>query len=460
VSAEHVSAERPWILLQQGFDVFARVVDVFVALTQLDCAMEVVAAEVAAPAPAGQQSNAPEHYIEFQDALTGEALGAADVASLSLSVLAPTPRADMLAETSPDGTVLRRVWSFAPNVETYTLRVEGTASRRYFGCERSLPVAGARVRRVRVSLVPRARDVVVTVAIRRGSSRRELGPAALHVLELRPSAQAEREVEVRPGRCSGERPPMGSHWCVQSLALEPGSVELTASVPGYGLASLSLDGRSTARTIALTATYDGHLLPSATIRVGPAWAPLGGGDVGVLAAFDVLAGNALQGQTCPLAETCVRPVMHLGAGTLPYSRTIEFLGPGDQVRPEGEVRGGLGLVEVGGGVTVVPAGTGDSFRVSFMVSGGLAFRGEESFSREGSTYVLSPATTRFGVSTELHAAWRFLGPLVLYAGARLQGFPAFGGRGRRFSFLGDAPLANESASLLQAAIVAGLGVEP
>ena len=53
-----------------------------------------------------------------------------------------------------------------------------------------------------------------------------------------------------------------------------------------------------------------------------------------------------------------------------------------------------------------------------------------------------------------------LGPLAVHAGARLQGFPAFGPAGRRFSFLGDAPTTAESASLVQVAVFAGIGMEP
>lgn len=433
------------------------------ALAQLDCAVEVIADDVArTPPPAaaeGPRAGAVGHFIEFRDALTGEPLGAADVAPLAVSALASGgPLRDEHAEASPDGAVLLRVWTLPPTSASYALRVDGSASRRYFGCEREVPAAGPATRRVRVSLVPRARDVTVAVAVRRGSSARELSAEGLRAVELRPSAQSEREVEVRRGRCSGEQPATGSHWCVQSLALEPGPVELAASAPGYGLAALALDVRSTERTVALTAGYEGHLMPSATIRVGAAWAPLGGGDGGVLASLDVLAGSSLHGQTCPLADTCVRPVMRLGAGNLPYARATTLVGPGDAARRDGEVSGDLGVVEVGGGVTVVPAGTGDSLRFTLVASGVLGIRGAELL--HGTETVLSPATTRFGAAAELYAAWRFFGPLLLHAGARLQGFPSFGGMGRRFSFLGDAPLAGDSASLLQVAVFAGIGVEP
>jgi len=431
---------------------------VFFALAQLDCAVEAVAADASPPPPPGQRPPAVDHYLEFRDALTGDALGAADVSSLVVSAAAGAPLAEERAETSPDGAVLRRVWALPAAGDAYTVRVDGGASRRYFGCERPLPAAGPAARRVRVSLVPRARDVAVVVAVRRGGSARGISPAGLRAVELRPAASVEREVEVRRGRCSGERPPDGSHWCVQALTLEPGPVELTASAPGYGLATLTLDGRSSARDVTLTARYDGHFMPAATVRVAAVWAPLGGDGPGVLASIDVLAGSALHGQTCPLADTCVRPVMRLGAGNVPYRRTTTLVGPGAAAQRDGEVTGDLGVVEVGGGVTVVPAGTGDSLRFTVAATAVLGFRGEELL--EGTRTVLSPATTRFGGAAELSVGWRFLGPLLLHAGARLQGFPGFGGTGRRFSFLGDAPLAGESASLLQVMVFAGVGVEP
>lgn len=428
------------------------------ALAQLDCVVEAVAADPAAPTQAGPRPASVDHYIEFRDALTGEALGAADVSALGVSAAAGAALPEERAESSPDGAVLRRVWTLPAAGDTYALRVDGGASRRYFGCERPLPAEGPAARRVRVSLVPRARDVAVTVDVRRGASARTISPAGLRAVELRPAASVERDVEVRRGRCSGELPADGSHWCVQALTLEPGPVELTASAPGYGLASLTLDGRSPARDVALTARYDGHFMPSATVRVAAAWAPLGGDGVGVLASIDVLAGSALHGQTCPLADTCVRPLMRLGAGNVPYRRTTTLVGPGAAAQRDGEVTGDLGVVEVGGGVTVVPAGTGDSLRFTVAASAVLGFRGDELLA--GTRTVLSPATTRFGAAAELYAAWRLLGPLLLHAGARLQGFPGFGGTGRRFSFLGDAPLAGDSAPLVQVIVFAGIGVEP
>ncbi|MFO0604880.1 MAG: hypothetical protein U0324_16990 [Polyangiales bacterium] len=433
------------------------------ALAQLDCAVEVIADDVArTPPPAaaeGPRAGAVGHFIEFRDALTGSH-GRGRRRAAAVSALASgAPLRDEHAESSPDGAVLLRVWTLPPSGASYALRVDGSASRRYFGCEREVPTAGPASRRVRVSLVPRARDVTVAVAVRRGSSARELSAAGLRWCGAAP---------VRPGRARGGGSPralLGRAARDREPLVRPvarararARSSLAASAPGHGLAALTLDVRSTERTVALTAGYEGHLMPSATIRVGAAWAPLGGGGVGVLASLDVLAGSSLHGQTCPLADTCVRPVMRLGAGNLPYARTTTLVGPGDAARRDGEVGGDLGVVEVGGGVTVVPAGTGDSLRFTLVASGVLGIRGDELL--QGTETVLSPATTRFGAAAELYAAWRFLGPLLLHAGARLQGFPSFGGTGRRFSFLGDAPLAGDSASLLQVAVFAGIGVEP
>ena len=209
--------------------------------------------------------------------------------------------------------------------------------------------------------------------------------------------------------------------------------------------------------MALAARYDGHFMPAVTIRLGAAWAALNGGGVGVLGAVDVMPGSARDGQTCPLGETCVRPVLHLGAGDVPYARETVLVGPGTQRVSEGTVSGDLGLLEVGGGVTVVPAGTGDALRFSLMAAGVLGFRGEETLPTLRAP--LSQATARFGASTELLGVYRIVGPLGVHLGARLQWFPGFADVGRRFSFLGDATRTGESASLLQVVVQAGLGVE-
>ena len=78
-----------------------------------------------------------EHVIDFQDALTGELLGPADVATLS-----PEARVESAslpaqnAETAPDGAALRRIWAMPTAGNTYVLRVEGADSRlRAIGTE-------------------------------------------------------------------------------------------------------------------------------------------------------------------------------------------------------------------------------------------------------------------------------------------------------------------------------------
>ncbi len=424
-------------------------------IAQLDCAVESVAVETA------RSDGRPEsldHYLEFRDALTGEPLGAADVAALTVHAVGDAPLRESLAESSPDGATLRRIWAPAAAGESYRLRVDGGASRRYFGCERSLPYLGPAVRRVRVSLVPRSRDVTVTVAVRRASGTRALPPAGLRAVELRPAAEVEREVEVRRGRCSGEDPVDGSHWCVQSLGEVPGPIDLSASTPGYGLVTLRVDARSAERTLAVTAAYEGHFIPTATLRIGASFAPLNGNGPGAFVSLDVLAPSALHGQTCPIADTCVRALARLGAGYVPFTRPTTFIRADGTAASDRAVEGDLAVVEVGGGVTVVPAGTGDTLRLSAVAAAVLGLRGEERV--VDTTGTVSPATSRLGAAAEFSAAWRFLGPLFVHAGARLQGFPAFGTSGRRFSFLGDAPLSGEAASLLQFAVFAGIGIEP
>ncbi len=423
---------------------------------QLDCSIEMVAAD---GAPSGARPAAIEHVIDFQDALTGEPLAAGDVAALAPRALAGGAALPAQAsETSPDGAALRRVWPVPQGATEYTLRVDGDESRRYFGCARSFPVAGAASRRVRVSLVPRARDVTVDVEIRRGASARSLPDEGLRAVDLRAAAEFERDVEVHGGRCSGERPERGSHWCVQVLTSEARALTLAARVPGYGVASLPFDPRSPARTVALTARYDGHFIPTTTLRVGAAFGVLGGDGAGALASAGVAPGSALHGRTCPLDDACVRPVVHAGFGSLPYAREALLLGPGEAAAVEGDVTGSLWLFEVGGGVTVVPPGTGDALRATALASALLGVRGDET-SPVGAA-LLSPATTRLGLSADLSLAWRFAGPLQLFAGARLHWLPEFGGRGRQFTFLGDATVSSQTASLVQVVLQAGIGIEP
>lgn len=429
-------------------------------LAQLQCSIEMVAApDDARPAAEPREGpRAVEHLIDFQDALTGEPLSAADVATLSPVALAGDAAvAPTETETSPDGTALRRAWTFAAT-GSYTLRVDGAESRRYFGCERAFPVAGATARRVRVSLVPRIRDVALRVEVRRGSSARELPEDGLRAVELRPAAASEREVEVHAGRCSGERPETGSHWCVRSLSASPRPFALTASAPGYGLSEVTLDPSSTERTVVLVAAWQGHFMPATTVRAGAAFAAFNGDGVGALASVDVAPSAALHGRTCPLDDVCVRPLVHAGFGALPYARDTLLVGPGTASSSDGPVRGMLWVFEVGGGVTVVPPGTGDALRVTALASAALGARGDELAAR--SALVLSPATSRLGISSDLSLAWRFAGPLQLFAGARLHWFPEFGGAGRQFSFLGDATVSPQTASLMQFVLQAGVGIEP
>lgn len=428
-------------------------------LAQLECSIEMVAAADEARAPTAEAPGVVDHLIDFQDALTGESLGAADVSTLTPAALVgDTPVAPSAAESSPDGAALRRAWTLPAGATSYTLRVDGAEARRYFGCERAFPVAGAARRRVRVSLVPRARDVSLRVTVRRGSSERALPEEGLRAVELRPSADAEREVEVHAGRCSGERPDAGSHWCVRSLASTSHPFSLAAATPGYGLSTLTFDPRSPERTIALVIAHEGHLMPATTVRVGAAFAPLNGDGPGAIGAIDVAPSSTLHGRTCPLDDVCVRPLVHTGFGALPYSRDTRLFGPGTANASDGSVAGTLWLFEVGGGVTVVPPGTGDALRVTALASALFGARDDEHTAV--GAQLLSPATTRIGLSSDLLLAWRFAGPLQLFGGARVQWFPDFGGAGRQFSFLGDATVSSQSASLLQFVLQAGVGIEP
>lgn len=428
-------------------------------LAQLQCTIEMVAAPDDRAPHADAPTRAVDHVIDFQDALTGDVLRAADVATLSPAALVgETPVQPDAAEDSPDGAALRRVWTFAPGATSYTLRVDGAESRRYFGCERAFPVAGPASRRVRVMLIPRARDVSLRVAIRRGGSTRELTDEGLRAVELRASAESEREVDVHAGRCSGERPETGSHWCVRSLADAPRPFQLTSSTPGFGLATLAFDPRAPARTVALTAEHQGHFMPTTTVRVSAAWAALNGNGVGALASINVAPASSLHGRTCPLDDVCVRPVVHTGFGAIPYARDTQLFGPGTATTVDGAVTGTLWLFEVGGGLTVVPPGTGDALRVTALASAALGSRGDETSAR--GALLLSPATSRLGLSTDLDLAWRIAGPVHLFAGARMQWFPDFGGAGRQFVFLGDAVLSSQTASLMQFVLQAGVGIEP
>lgn len=160
-----------------------------------------------------------------------------------------------------------------------------------------------------------------------------------------------------------------------------------------------------------------------------------------------------------MRDTCVRPVVHVAGGAVPYQRDINFIGPGTSVVADGTVRGLLAFGEVGGGVTVVPGGTNDRLRFTGSVSASLAWRGDEV--HEGArALLLSPASARLGLGVDLRASYRFWGIFVLDAGLRSLFFPGFGSRGREFSYLGAAGASRDSASLLQIAALIGLGVEP
>jgi hypothetical protein len=429
-------------------------------LAQLDCSIEMVAVAPAegTPTPPSQRPAAIEHVIEFQNALSGESLSVADVASL-------TPVASMsgdvlqapVAERSADGVALRRAWVIAPTGETYTLRIDGNDSRNYFGCERTFPVAGTPSRAVRVALVPRTRDLSIDVAITRGAHTRPLTASGVRAIELRPAASAEREVELHEGRCTGERPNEGSHWCVRTLAAAPTTFALSVMTPGYGLTTVAVDPRAAERTIALTARYEGHFMPATTWRIGALVGALNGNGIGAFGSLDVLPSSTVHAETCPLAAFCVRPTVHVAGGSVPYARETVLVGPGATSTADTEVHGDLTFFEIGGGVTIVPPGMGDGLRASLVAAALLANRGDE-FTNQN-TLLLSSATARLGLSTELTAAWRFAGPLQLFAGARLHWVPSFGRLGRRFSFLGDAPVTTESAALLQVAVHGGLGLE-
>jgi hypothetical protein len=425
-------------------------------IAQLHCSIEMVA--VAQEGPSTGRPAQIEHLIDFQDALTGDPLTPSDVAALEVTARAgDSPLPVAATERSPDGTTLRRVWVSPTEAANYSVRVESGDSRRYFGCEQSFVVTGSPARQVRVLLVPRMRDVSVDVMIRRNETERSLPPEGIRAIELRPAARHEREIEVHAGSCSGEHPNGGSFWCVQSLALSQGTHNLAVMVPGYGISNLRFDERSTERTVALHAHYEGHILPSTTLRAGVATAVTQGHGVGATFAMEVQPGSSLHGQTCPAADTCIRPLVHTAFSAIPYARNLQLLGPGTRTVADGEVNGWLYMFEVGAGVAVSPGGTGDALRATLLVSGVLASR-----DTENSPVTHTPvayAGTRLGLSSDLFLTWRFLGPVGLWGGGRFQWFPGFGSAGRQFTFLGEAPVASTTAPLVQLVLQLGLGVE-
>jgi hypothetical protein len=432
---------------------------VFVPVAQLHCAIEVSALPAESRAGATTAAGV-EHVFEYADALTGEALAAGDVSALAPTAVARDgrPLAVAGAETSTDGTALRRFYTL-PATGEYTLRVDGADSLRYFGCSADFPVSGTVARRVRVALVPRARDVMVDVAVTRDGGRRGLPRSALALIDVRPSAAAEREAEVHRGTCSGERPAHGSFWCVRSLAERPAPVGLAALVPGYGVATMTLDPTRTERTVVVTAEYEGHHLPTVVARVG-VWAALLNGDgAGGYGAVEVVGGSSGHGQTCPIGDTCVRPVAHFSIGASPYQREHVLVGPLGRVTSEGTLGATLAWVEAGAGVTVFPRGTGDRLRATALASGVLGLRPDE-YATAPVEYQVSRASTCAGLSAEITAAWRVFNFVQVFAGARLLWFPSVGGRGRDFTYLGDARVSPETASLVQLGLHAGIGVEP
>jgi hypothetical protein len=151
-------------------------------------------------------------------------------------------------------------------------------------------------------------------------------------------------------------------------------------------------------------------------------------------------------------------VIHSAFGSVGYSRDTLLAGPGEATAPDGAVASSLWFFEVGGGVTVVPPGTGDALRATATASALLGVRGDERTADRN--LVLSPATTRLGLAADVSLAWRVVGPLQLFAGARLHWLPEFGGRGRDFTFFGDAPASSVAASLVQVVLQAGVGIEP
>lgn len=432
----------------------------FVPIAQLRCAIELVATHDPPPSAEVRPANAVEHEFEYVDALMGTALAEREILGLEPVAVGPdgAPLPVLDGSTSVEGNVVGRT-VLMPRGDTYGVRVDGAGSLRYFGCAAQLSARGAGVRRVRVSLVPRARDVALNVIVTRPDGQRVVPSHGLERMELRADAVSERELEVHPGRCTGERPDRGRSWCVRSLAAAPGHMGLVLRVPGYGIARMPFMASAPERTVEVTARVEGHLLPTAVPRVSGLVGIVNGAGVGGLASLDVVPALRSLAATCPMGDTCFRPVLHVAAGALPYERNINFIGPGASVVADGTVSGVLAFGEVGGGVTLVPAGTGDRLRLTGTVSAALGWRGNEVYP-DASALLLSPEAARMGVSFDVRVGYRFAGIFVVDAGLRAMVFPAFGSRGRQFSYLGAAGASTEAASLLQVAALIGLGVEP
>lgn len=436
---------------------------VFLVAAQLRCAIELVPAGDPMPRPVAPMEESErarlgtEHVFDFLDALTGERLSPGDVgALLPVAYGADGPLPTRAREDDEAGAPLRRFVEL-PRDGSYTLRVDGLGSRRYFGCEAQLPAAGEGARLVRITLLPRARDVSLSVHVERGDTRRALTDLGLREVELRADARSEREVEVFRGTCAGESPARGSHWCVISLAAEPGVVGLSARTPDFGLASLSASVTDPARSIAVEARYPGHVLGSLSLRAGVTVGLLQAGGVGAMVALDVPTLGRRAGETCPWGDTCVRGLLHVGAAYGAYVRETELTGPTTQVTADGETSATFGMFELGGGVTVVPSGTGDRLRLTGLLAGAVVARGEE---RRADGSLLSEAVARPALLGDVLASLRFAGPWTVFAGLRTLWVPGVGPRGRQFSYLGAAPVSTETASLVQLGVLVGVGVEP
>lgn len=430
---------------------------------QLRCAIELVPATDPQPRPVPPVEESlranlgTEHVFDFIDALSGERLTPGDVGALiPVAYGASDPLPTRVREDDEAGAPLRRFITL-PTDGAYTLRVDGLASRRYFGCEAPLPAAGTSARHIRITLVPRARDVSLAVQIERSGTHRELTAAGLREVDLRPDARSEREAEVFRGTCAGESPPTGSHWCVVSLAATPGDVGLAARTPSFGVASATFSATDPARSVAVTARYPGHVLGGVSLRLGASIGFLQADGAGALLALDVPTRSSRTGETCPLADTCVRAVAHLGAAFGSYSRETELVGPTTQVAADGATSASFGLLELGGGVTVAPGGTGDRLRLTALLSGAVVARGEE---RRTDGALLSEAVARLGLVGDVLVGLRFAGPWTVFAGLRTLWVPGVGPRGRQFSNLGAATVTTETASLVHLGALIGLGVEP
>lgn len=437
---------------------------VFVPLAQLRCAIELLAPDEGTPPPAPpaevRPANTVDHSFEYIDALMGTPLSARDVAGLEPIAVGPdgAPLPVVEGSTAVEGNVVRRA-VVMPRGDSYGVRVDGAGSLRYFGCAAQLSSRGEGARRVRIALVPRVRDVVLQLRVARDDDAREVPTWSLGSIDLRADAASERELEVHRGRCSGERPDRGRSWCVRSLAASPGHMGLVLRVPEYGITRMPFDFSAPERTVEVTARVEAHLLPSAVPRATMLYGIVNGDGVGAQASLDVIPSFRTPASSCPLRDTCFRPLVHVAGGAVPYQRDINFIGPGSSVVADGVVRGLLAFGEVGGGVTLVPGGTGDRLRFTGSVSAALAWRGDET--HEGPRALLiSPASTRMGLGADLRVGYRFAGIFVVEAGLRSLFFPSFGSRGREFSYLGAAGASRDAASLLQIAALIGLGVEP